>query len=53
VVAAEPRKPARDTFAWTVLSALAGTVDSRVGPDDHVAIVLRKHREALSGSRPG
>ena len=45
VVAAEPRIPARDTFAWTVLSALAGTVDSRLGDDDQVSIVLRKHRE--------
>ena len=53
VVAAQPRRPSRDTFAWTVLSALAGTVDSRVGPDDQVAIVMRKSREALSGSRPG
>jgi serine/threonine-protein kinase RsbW len=53
VVAAEPRRPARDTFAWTVLSALAGTVDSRVGPDDQVAIVMRKRRETVSGSRPG
>ena len=33
VVSAQPRMPARDTFAWTVLSALAGTVDSRLGPD--------------------
>jgi len=49
VVAAEPRMPARDTFAWTVLSALAGTVDSRLGPDDQVAIVLRKRRETPSG----
>jgi len=53
VVAAQPRMPARDTFAWTVLSALAGTVDSRLGPEDHVAIVLRKHRETLAGSRSG
>jgi serine/threonine-protein kinase RsbW len=53
VVAAEPHIPARDTFAWTVLSALAGTVDSRLGPDDHVAIVLRKHRETLSGPGSG
>lgn len=44
VTAAEPRIPARDTFAWTVLSALAGTVDSRLGADDQVCIVLRKHR---------
>ena len=53
VTAAQPRKPARDTFAWTVLSALAGTVDSRLGPDDHVAIVLRKHRETVSESGSG
>jgi len=44
VVAAQPRKPATDTFAWTVLSALAGDVDSRLGPDDRVGIVLRKRR---------
>jgi serine/threonine-protein kinase RsbW len=49
VIAAHPRMPARDTFAWTVLSALAGTVDSRLGPDDRVAIVLAKRRGA-SGS---
>jgi serine/threonine-protein kinase RsbW len=53
VVAAQPRIPARDTFAWTVLSALAGTVDSRLGPDDHVAIVMRKHRATLAGSGSG
>jgi serine/threonine-protein kinase RsbW len=60
VTAAEPRIPARDTFAWTVLSALAGTVDSRLGPDDQVSIVLRKRRETgasgtfgNSGSRSG
>jgi serine/threonine-protein kinase RsbW len=52
--------PARDTFAWTVLSALAGTVDSRLGDDDQVSIVLCKHRENViagdhghSGSRSG
>ena len=58
VTAAEPQIPARDTFAWTVLSALAGTVDSRLEPDDQVAIVLRKRKEtpksgAISGSRSG
>jgi serine/threonine-protein kinase RsbW len=36
--------PAKDTFAWTVLSALAGSVDSSVGPGDKVTIVLRKSR---------
>ena len=44
VTTAEPRMPARDTFAWTVLSALAGSVDSRLGPDDRVSIVLAKRR---------
>jgi serine/threonine-protein kinase RsbW len=60
VIAAEPRIPAPDTFAWTVLSALAGTVDSRLGPDDQVSIVLRKRREVprsgvsgISGTRSG
>ena len=36
--------PAKDTFAWTVLTALAGRVDSHAGPDDQVTIVLRKTR---------
>jgi serine/threonine-protein kinase RsbW len=36
--------PAKDTFAWTVLTALAGTVDSHVGSDGRVTIVLRKSR---------
>jgi serine/threonine-protein kinase RsbW len=44
VVAAEPRIPAQDTFAWTVLSALAGTVDSRLDSGDRVAIVMVKSR---------
>ncbi len=37
-------EPARDTFAWTVLSALAGEVDSSVDADQRVSIVLRKAR---------
>jgi serine/threonine-protein kinase RsbW len=49
-VASEPRPPARDTFAWTVLSALAGSVDAWVGPGDRVTVMLRKIRES---SRPG
>jgi serine/threonine-protein kinase RsbW len=49
VIAAHPRMPARNSWAWTVLSELAGTVDSRLGPDDRVAIVLAKRRGA-SGS---
>jgi serine/threonine-protein kinase RsbW len=60
VIAAEPRMPAKDTFAWTVLSALAGTVEGRLGADDQVSIVLRKRREppsapisGMTGSRSG
>ncbi|HVB42446.1 MAG TPA: anti-sigma factor [Streptosporangiaceae bacterium] len=41
-----PRLPAGDTFAWTVLSALAGSVDAQVGPGDRVTIVLRKSRDS-------
>jgi len=44
-----PRRPASDTFAWTVLTALAGHVDAHVGPGDLLTIVLRKTREP-SGS---
>ena len=48
--ASQPRPPARDTFAWTVLSALAGSADAWVGPGDRVTVMLRKIRES---SRPG
>jgi serine/threonine-protein kinase RsbW len=43
-----PTPPASDTFAWTVLSALAGSVDSFTGPGDQLTIVMQKSR--LSGS---
>ncbi len=42
------RLPERDTFAWTVLTALAGQVDATVDDDKHVSINLHKRR-----SRPG
>jgi serine/threonine-protein kinase RsbW len=41
-----PRVPAGDTFAWTVLSALAGSVDAQVGPGDVLTIMLRKCRDS-------
>jgi serine/threonine-protein kinase RsbW len=44
VLAASARMPARDTFSWTVLAALAGTVDARLGPGDRVSIVMQKRR---------
>ncbi|HMG31402.1 MAG TPA: ATP-binding protein [Jiangellaceae bacterium] len=40
--------PARDTFAWTVLTALAGEVDATVS-DGHVTLTLRKQREMSTG----
>lgn len=43
VLAVDAQVPARDTFAWTVLTSLAGDVDARAG-DDRVAIVLQKRR---------
>jgi len=42
----QPRPPARDTFAWTVLSALAGSADAWVGPGGKVTVLLRKVRES-------
>jgi serine/threonine-protein kinase RsbW len=39
-----PRLPSGETFAWTVLTALAGTVEAQVGPGDRLAIVMRKSR---------
>ena len=39
-------QPSRDTFAWTVLSALAGEVDSAVDADQRVTISLHKRRGA-------
>jgi serine/threonine-protein kinase RsbW len=44
-----PRVPASDTFAWTVLAALAGSVEAHAGPGDQLTIVMRKSRDS-SGS---
>jgi serine/threonine-protein kinase RsbW len=44
VTAAEVALPPRHTWAWTVLEALAGTVDSRIEDGDRVSIVLAKRR---------
>lgn len=41
-------QPPRDTFAWTVLAALAGAVDSSVDRDNRVTITLRKANEAVA-----
>ena len=39
--------PSRDTFAWTVLTALAGEVDSSVDLEKIVTLSLRKTRADL------
>jgi serine/threonine-protein kinase RsbW len=49
VLTVDGEQPSRDTFAWTVLSALAGDVDSSADPDKRITITLRKHG---SGSTP-
>jgi len=38
------RTPGRDSFAWTVLTALAGEVDASADAGGTVTITLRKHR---------
>ena len=40
-------EPSPDTFAWTVLTALAGEVASSVDADRRVTLSLRKHRAEL------
>jgi serine/threonine-protein kinase RsbW len=45
VVSQRAQLPSRDTFAWTVLSALAGSVDAWAGPGSKLTVMLRKTRE--------
>src|ERR1039457_2059100 len=40
VLSHRAQPPSRDTFAWTVLSALAGNVDAWVGPGGKVTVLL-------------
>jgi serine/threonine-protein kinase RsbW len=48
VITTDGQEPSRDTFAWTVLSALAGAVDSSVDADNRVTIELSKQRPSYS-----
>ncbi len=50
VITTDGQQPSRDTFAWTVLSALAGAVDSTVDADNRVTIELQKQRPSYSGA---
>jgi serine/threonine-protein kinase RsbW len=42
VLTLDGEEPSRDTFAWTVLSALAGDVDSSADDAKRITITLRK-----------
>jgi serine/threonine-protein kinase RsbW len=44
VLTLDGQEPSRDTFAWTVLTALAGEVDSSVDADNKVTLVLHKRK---------
>ena len=48
VQTAEDRLPSRDTFAWTVLTALAGEVDATRDADGYVTMTLAKRRAGRS-----
>jgi serine/threonine-protein kinase RsbW len=50
VLSVDGQPPSRETFAWTVLSSLAGDVDARVGADDRVTVVLQKRRAAAGST---
>jgi serine/threonine-protein kinase RsbW len=45
--------PRRDTFAWTVLTALAGDVDARVDAENRVTIELHKQRGSAASDATG
>src|SRR3954469_13244882 len=49
VLTPDGQEPSRDPFAWTVLTALAGEVDSSVDAENRVALSLRKRRGELLG----
>jgi serine/threonine-protein kinase RsbW len=48
VLTLDGQEPSRDTFAWTVLAALAGEVDSAADVDNRVTITLLKRRSGSS-----
>ena len=50
VLTLDGQEPSRDTFAWTVLTALAGQVDSSVDADNRVTLVLHKRKADDDGA---
>ncbi len=53
VLTLDGSEPSRDTFAWTVLTALAGEVDSSLDADNRVTLSLHKRKSDLSGTGAG
>lgn len=51
VLSQDGTEPARDTFAWTVLQALAGEVDAHVDLDSRVTVRLQKTRSRQDGGQ--
>lgn len=49
VLTLDGEQPSRDTFAWTVLTALAGEVDSAADAENRVTLSLRKRRGEFPG----
>ncbi|MBC7375037.1 MAG: anti-sigma factor [Frankiales bacterium] len=52
VLTLDGQEPSRDTFAWTVLTALAGEVNSSVDGDNRVTLVLHKRKADDDGDLP-
>ena len=50
VLTLDGQEPSRDTFAWTVLTALAGEVDSSLDADNRVTLSLHKRKANPSGT---
>lgn len=53
VITVDGRPPSRDTFAWTVLTALAGGVDASADSDHGVTIELSKTRASRDPGADG
>lgn len=52
VLTLDGQEPSRDTFAWTVLTALAGEVDSSLDADGRVTLSLHKRRADFAEPGP-
>jgi len=50
VLTLDGQEPSRDTFAWTVLTALAGEVDSSLDADGRVGLSLHKRTSGFGGT---